>query len=132
LFPDFATQAVKHQKARHRYLLEGKYANKPSTLVFGMTPETELAVLEYSRVNQQEKFHRLSLLTNAQIPLQVANKLKPFFGNDEAQFETGRVEIGLIGEVIAYRIDVDSKEYHYHFDVAETGELFKFSRKEAA
>lgn len=132
LFPDFVTQAVKRQKARHRYLLEGKYANQPSQLMFALTPESELTILEYSRVDQPQKFQKLRVLSNAQIPAKVASKLKPFFADDQAQFETGMVQLGLIGKEVAYRIDVDSKAYRYHFDVAETGELYKFSRKEVA
>jgi len=132
LFPDFAAHAIKKHAARHRYHLDGNYGDKPGQLVFALTPESELSILEFSQLGQTRSFQRIRSLSNIQVPPKIASTMQPFLVNDQIQYESGKVELGLLGEDLSYRIQVDSRNYRYQFDVLETGELFAFSRRDVA
>jgi hypothetical protein len=132
LFPDFATQSISLQKARQRYQVIGKCGGKPSKLVFGVTPESELAVVEYSQAAADHPFVKHRAIASAQVPPKIAHRLGHYLAHDPPLMETGKAESGMIGDTPAYRIEIDSQKYHYQFDITDSGELFKFSKREVA
>lgn len=132
LFPAFNPQVVKRQKARHRYQLDGKLDGKPSQVTFALTPESELSILEFRQASLGNRVVKLSSLSNAQVPPKIANQLRPYFADDQAQLETSKAELVMIDDHLVYRIKVDSPKHRYLFDVSETGELLKLVRKDVA
>jgi hypothetical protein len=132
LFPDFAAKTIKRHRARHRYELNGSCRGKPSQVTVSLTPEAELSIVEYSQAADQKPFIKLSSLASSQIPAKLAQVLQLFLADDQAKMETTRAERGIMGNRNAFRIEVDSFKYHYRFDITDSGELLKFSKKEAA
>jgi hypothetical protein len=130
LFPDFKPQSITYQKARHRYQLDGKYAGKTGQLSIGLTPESDLSTLEF--VQTGSSFVKIGPVACVQVPLRVAARLKCFLADDQALMETSNAQSGLIDDQPAYRIHVNSRRYHYQFEITDAGELYKFTKREVA
>lgn len=132
LFPEFVAQTITLQKARQRYELSGKSGGRPGQLVFDLTPDSELSVVEFSQGLRDKNFVKHRTISHSQVPSKIANTLQRYLADDQPLMKTGTSQTGMIGNAAIYRIKFDSPRFHYQFDIAEDGELVRFSKREVA
>lgn len=130
-FPNLLTTIVQQQKARQRFLINGRLGDRVVQITFVVTPESEISSVEM-KVMSKESFIVRSAIEHFQVPADVAARLHPFLAADTTPMQSTHAVAGMIGDQNAYRIEFDSAIYQYRFEANDDGELTGFRKRLSA
>jgi hypothetical protein len=129
LFPKFAPDRIKFMRLRHRYTLEGQFEGRPGKIFCGLTPDEELAEIEFKDVSGTCSFTNQKRIQSTLVPSQIAEIMKPYLASDATSFESSRASSGMIGSENAFKIKINSEDYEYEFEITESGRLVEFEKE---
>ena len=129
LFPKFAPNKIKFMRLRHRYTLEGDFEGRPGKIFCGLTPDAELAEIEFKDISGTRSFTNKKRIQPTLVPLQIAEIMKPYLASDATSFESSRASSGMIGSENAFEIRISSEQFEYEFEITESGRLVEFEKE---
>jgi hypothetical protein len=127
-FPGFHPTQIYFLGSRHRYTLIGQLAERSARIEFDLTPDHELAEVEFREYSGPTGLVGKTRIPPTAIPAHLADVISGLITGDFSHPAGCRAYAGRIGDEDAFNINIRSHDWKYDLEITHSGRIVEFEK----